>query len=408
MSKIGRNSLCPSGKQIKFKKCMQTHSLLREGSSAASVWWVCDAWQPEDPPALEMYLGWPALGSEPFRPPQAKLDKYIDAIALDKPKGVWWGKILLHITMARDAKLDEHLQTLLSCLPPGVRVTTAEFYINAARVLAIARPDLLPVVAHQMESVPADVLEQESLRQMTLALLAANLDDALLKLLAASMPKLAQMHGSQWGRTVAPTINLCVTMRLAQLAQNPPPSNAPINDTVHNLLSDIGIKLSFGHANLVASYLTGRKAWPAWSKQSFELTLPEGVDAATMSPESKYLASNMMIRVALEEHKAENLHLGPAMSSAEEFLNVCLYWNGKETAGNIATALTHPELDESIARRSIGPDGVDHNQSILILRGMRMTIRALARHNIISAEDAAKATAEADRLLALVARKLEG
>ncbi|MEZ0295209.1 MAG: YecA family protein [Candidatus Methylacidiphilales bacterium] len=406
MSKIGRNSLCPSGKQIKFKKCLQTHALLREGSSAASVWWVCDAWQPEDPSALEMYMGWPAAGSVPFRPPQEKLDLYFDSMASAKPEGVWWGKVLLHLTTAQDTKLDEHLQTLLGCLPAGVKVTTAEFYINAARVLAITRPDLLPVVAKAMESVPAEILEQESLRQMTLALLACNLDDAVLSLLAATMPKLAQMHGSQWGRTVAPTINLCVTMRLAQLAKNPPPANAPINDAVRNLLGDIGIKLEFGHANLVASYLTGRKGWPEWSKQAFELTLPEGIDMAMAPLESKYLASNMMLRVAVDEHQTEGLHLGPAMCAAEDFLNVCLRWNDKETAGNIATALTHPELDEAITRCSMGPDGVDHNMTILILHGMRMTARALGRHGIITEAESAQALSEADRMLGLVRRKM--
>ncbi|PTY06807.1 hypothetical protein DB346_00675 [Verrucomicrobia bacterium LW23] len=408
MSKIGRNSFCPSGKQVKFKNCLLSHPHLREGSTASNIWWVCDSWQPEDPPAMAMYVGWPAaVPGAALRPAQWKLDLYIDSMAAATPTGVWWGKVLLHLVTARDEKLEAHLRTLIHCLPAGVKVTTAEFYMNAARLLSMARPDLLPIAAEAMEKVPAEVLDQEALRQMTLALLVHNQDGPLLKLLAASMPKLAQMHGAQWGRTVAPTINLGVTMRLAQLAANPPPANAPINDSVHNLLNDIGIKLEFGHANLVAAYLTGRKKCPAWTREAFSLTLPANVDHGLLTPEAKYLASNMMLHVAMEEHEAEGTTLGPAMCAAEDFLNVCLRWNGRESAGNVVDALTHPELDQRITRASLGPDGIDHNMSILILRGMRMTIRALHRHGIISADAATDASANADRMLALVTRKLD-
>lgn len=54
LMKIGRNDPCPSGRPIKFKKCLANHPQLRTGASPADVWWVCDQWAAPRPPAWEL------------------------------------------------------------------------------------------------------------------------------------------------------------------------------------------------------------------------------------------------------------------------------------------------------------------------------------------------------------------
>jgi hypothetical protein len=140
MSKIGRNDPCPSGAEVKFKKCLLRHPDLGSGAAAPDVWWVCDRWTAAAPAC-------PDLLEALDRARNVSVDRLNDFLnrVLELPSEdatMKWVRVFTSFAQKGYPDLQGLYRRIISKLPDA----PASFYADLAEEALEVAPALLPEI----------------------------------------------------------------------------------------------------------------------------------------------------------------------------------------------------------------------------------------------------------------------
>jgi hypothetical protein len=433
--KYGRNDPCPCGSGKKYKKCClaRDEALVRRSADARQVW--TDEHAEPDPSltgdasgaaaddtelsdsadsaanietelAPEIQRKADALWDELEaweRPTAEQMDAFLTNLLALPPEATDWSDLFHRFAHHNHPDLPGVFRRIAAALPHTKETGMAFFYWAAAEEFVRRQHhQLLPEVAAGWRKLDLESYDADGLSHLEDYLLAEGFEAETLELAEHFLP-IVRADGGLMPHVVPDLCALIFELRVGRHLRAEPSSAMTPDLLAQELRQGIQGEIHQDAARGAAEVIAGRSPVPMWARPRFNLVSGD-ITSDDQAWQQNLRMYGVLMHVAREVWQVEQYPLGCALRGLTLLLNSVYDWldadrKGRKSASrNLLDYLRPAGLEQRLVRACPDLMGVNEPRARLLLDAHGILLRFAARHQLVSAADAAESHEELVRL----------